>query len=98
MIRSFKGGALKTFWKGAPPRKAIKGISATDAGRIEELLTALNAATAPEDLAPLGYGFHPLIGNRRGQYALTIRANWRMVFEWEDGAAVRVRLEDYHGR
>ena len=98
MIVSFKDGQLRKFWKGTPPRKAIKGISARDAERIEELLTALDAATTPDDLAPLGYGFHPLKQDRKGQFALTIRDNWRIVFEWEDGNAVRVRQEDYHGR
>jgi proteic killer suppression protein len=98
MIASFKDGQLRKFWKGEPPRKVIKGISPEDADRIEILLTALDAATMPDDLEPLGLGYHPLRGDRKGQYAMTIRANWRIVFEWEDGNAVRVRQEDYHGR
>jgi toxin HigB-1 len=44
-----------------------------------------------------GFAFHPLKGNRRGQYAVEVRAQWRLVFEWQDGEAVRVRQEDYHG-
>jgi toxin HigB-1 len=44
-----------------------------------------------------GYRFHPLKGNRKGAYAVTVRANWRVTFEWEDGSAVRADLEDYHG-
>jgi toxin HigB-1 len=60
-------------------------------------MLALNAATIPEDLAPFAMGFHPLKGDRKGEFALTIRGNWRIVFEWEDGDAVRVRQEDYHG-
>ena len=76
----------------------MKGISPTDAEHIAELLTAIDAATNPGDLAPLGLGFHPLKGDRKGQFAVTIRANWRIVFEWQDGQAVRVRQEDYHGK
>ena len=45
-----------------------------------------------------GYAFHALTGNRAGQYAVEIRANHRLVFEWEGGEAVRVRIEDYHGK
>jgi hypothetical protein len=48
------------------------------------------------ELAPV-HRFHELKGNRKGTYSVTIRANWRLTFEWEDGAAVRVDLEDYHG-
>ena len=94
MIGSFKDGQLKKFWQTG----SMKGISPTDAERIAELLTAIDAATAPGDLAPLGIGFHLLKGDRKGQYAVTVRANWRLVFEWQDGQAVRVRQEDYHGK
>jgi len=44
-----------------------------------------------------GYGFHGLTGDRRGQFAVEIRRSFRLVFEWEDGNAVRGRQEDYHG-
>jgi proteic killer suppression protein len=44
-----------------------------------------------------GFKFHELKGNRKGQFAVTVRANFRIVFEWEDGKAVRVNEEDYHG-
>ena len=94
MISTFKDGRLKRFWQTG----RMKGINSTDAEHIAELLTAIDAATAPGDLAPLGIGFHPLKGDRKGQFAVTVRANWRIVFEWQDGQAVRVRQEDYHGK
>ena len=93
MIGSFKDRQLKKFWQTG----RMKGINPIDADQILELLTALDAATVPEDLAPLGLGFHALRGDRPGEYAMTIRANWRLVFEWEDDQPVRVRQEDYHG-
>jgi proteic killer suppression protein len=58
----------------------------------------LNAAERPEDLDQPGCAFHRLKGDLAGQYALEIRANWRLVFEWEGGEAVRVRRMDYHGK
>ena len=76
----------------------MKGIGATDADRIALLLTAIDAASVPADLLPLGIGFHALKGDRKGQYAVTIRADWRIVFGWQDGQSVRVRMEDYHGK
>ena len=94
MIGTFKDGQLKRFWQTG----RMKGISPTDAEHIAELLTAIDAATAPGDLALLGIGFHPLKGDRKDQFAVTIRANWRIVFEWQNGQAVRVRQEDYHGK
>jgi toxin HigB-1 len=96
MIKTFKDGQLRKFWKSK--KKSAKGINPTDARHIWDILVDLHAATVPEDMEPLGYDFHPLTGNRRGQFALTIRGNYRIVFEWEDGHAVRVRQEDYHGK
>lgn len=89
----FSEKTLRQFWK----RGRAKGIDPRSYDRLKELLSMLDAATRPEDMAQPGSAFHPLKGNRKGQYAVEVRANWRLVFEWEDGEPVRVRLEDYHG-
>jgi proteic killer suppression protein len=36
------------------------------------------------------------IGDRKGQYSLTVTANWRLVFEFDGEAFTKVDLEDYH--
>jgi proteic killer suppression protein len=58
--------------------------------------TALEAADAPEDMALPMFRFHPLTGDRRGSYSVTVKANWRITFRFHDGAARDVNLEDYH--
>ena len=93
MIRSFSDKALKALWE----RGRSKGIDPKSRARIIEFLGALDAATKPDDMALPGYSFHELVGDRNGQFAVEIRRNFRLVFEWEDGNAVRVRQEDYHG-
>lgn len=93
MIRTFKSAALKRYWNTGK----AKGLPAQDVEKIKRILTSLAAATAPEDMALPQYRFHPLKGNRKGTYSVTLRSNWRITFEWEKGAAVRVDLEDYHG-
>jgi len=40
--------------------------------------------------------FHPLKGERRGTYAVSVSGNWRMTFRFEGEHAVDVDLEDYH--
>ncbi len=90
----FKDRQLKKFWG----KGSAKGIDPRSVERLQELLSLLHAATCPQDMDQPGYAFHPLTGNRRGQYAVEIRANHRLVFEWENGEAVRVRSEDYHGK
>jgi proteic killer suppression protein len=87
-------GTLRRFWKNG----RAKGIDSRSAEHLKELLSALNAAVRPEDMAQPGWDFHPLTGNRKGQFAVEIRGSFRLVFEWENGEPVRVRQEDYHGK
>jgi proteic killer suppression protein len=39
---------------------------------------------------------HPLKGKLQGFWAVTVRANWRIVFRFEDGDAHDVEFIDYH--
>jgi proteic killer suppression protein len=89
---------LRRFWKNyRPGSRATKGIDPVVAEHLWDLLSALDAAARPEDMKQPGWAFHALTGNRKGQYAVEIRAQFRLVFEWENDEPVRVRQEDYHG-
>ena len=43
-----------------------------------------------------GYGFHPLKGERKGAYSVSVSGNWRITFKFIEGDAADVNLEDYH--
>jgi proteic killer suppression protein len=48
-----------------------------------DLLLALNVARTPADLGVLSsLGLHRLKGDRRGQWAITVNARWRICFEF----------------
>jgi proteic killer suppression protein len=94
MIRSFKSRALRDYWL----KGSVKGIRPDWRDRVHDLLSALDAAAAPQDMALPTFGFHPLKGDRKGDYAVTVSGNWRITFQWKGGHAVRVNMEDYHGR
>jgi toxin HigB-1 len=64
--------------------------------KAREILSALDAADRPEEMALPSFHFHPLKGDRRGTYSVTVRANWRITFSFRQGAACDVDLEDYH--
>lgn len=66
------------------------------ADRIQEVLTALDTAFDVEPLDRPSFRLHPLTGNRRGEWSVTVRANWRIVFRFENGSAYDVNFEDYH--
>jgi proteic killer suppression protein len=42
------------------------------------------------------FHLHPLKGEMKGFWSVTVRANWRMVFRFADGDADKVDLIDYH--
>ncbi|GHU18720.1 hypothetical protein FACS189475_04670 [Betaproteobacteria bacterium] len=92
MIQNFKHKGLHRFFA----KSDYRGIPAQHAARIERLLDRLDAAVTPEDMDLPGYRFHALIGNRKGDYAVSVSGNWRLTFRFEGEDATDVDLEDYH--
>ncbi len=45
---------------------------------------------------PPGWRVHRLSGERRGEWSVSVSANWRITFEERDGVIERLNLEDYH--
>ncbi len=43
-----------------------------------------------------GNRFEKLKGNRKGYCSIRINDQWRVVFQWHDGNATEVTIEDYH--
>lgn len=64
--------------------------------RIEEILASLDVAIDIGDMNLPHYRLHQLSGDRKGQWAVTVRANWRIVFTFEGGHAEDVDFVDYH--
>jgi proteic killer suppression protein len=93
MIRSFANSRTRRFYNEG---KATK-FGGMDTEAAEDLLAALDAATALNDLSPLkSVGLHKLTGNRSGQWAMTINGPWRICFRFKDGDAYDVEITDYH--
>lgn len=92
MNRTFKHKGLERFFS----KSDYRGIPAQFAARIERLLDRLDAATKPEDMDLPGYRFHPLKGDRKGTYAVSVSGNWRLTFRFAGEDASDIDLEDYH--
>ena len=67
-----------------------------NAKRLRMQLAALDTAVEIDDLDIPGYVLHPLKGNRKGIWAITVSGNWRLTFEFSDGNAYLLDYEDYH--
>jgi proteic killer suppression protein len=62
-------------------------------------LDRVEAATALKDLAALpGNRFEVLTWDRKGQYSIRINDQWRICFQWPEGAPgpSNVEIVDYH--
>lgn len=94
MIKSFKSKALKRYWTENDP----SGLPAEHLKRLNIRLSALDAATKPEDMDAPGWRFHALKGDMKGRYAVTVTGNYRLTFAWDDDGpdAIDVDYLDYH--
>ena len=64
--------------------------------RIRRILTALESARSPRNLISPTFGLHALKGERKGEWAVTVRANWRITFRFIESNVTDVDLVDYH--
>jgi len=92
MIRSFKSRRLKRFFE----RGDESRIHADYRDTVRDILARLNASAAPEDMDLPGFRLHRLKGQHAGFWAVTVRANWRVIFRFDEGHAVDIDYLDYH--
>ena len=92
MIVSFRHKGLKRLYDDDDASR----LSAQDLRRIRLILSALDAAQAIEGMNIHTFRLHPLKADLKGSWAVTVRANWRIVFRFENGKAYDVDLVDYH--
>jgi proteic killer suppression protein len=92
MILSFRHKGLELFFLTG----SASGIQHMHTKRLRELLTALNAAQRPQDLARPSWRLHALHGDRVGFHAVTVQANWRLAFRFVGGDVELLDYLDYH--
>ena len=67
--------------------------------KLSKLLLALETAEALEQLGRFpGWKLHPLKGDLKGFWSLTVTGNWRLIFPYDErtNIASDVDLIDYH--
>ncbi|MGH8501859.1 MAG: type II toxin-antitoxin system RelE/ParE family toxin [Gammaproteobacteria bacterium] len=93
MIRRIKHKGLKRLYD----KGDRSGFNEHDGKRLRQILARMDAADTPAEMDLPGLHFHRLRGNRRGTFAVTVRANYRVTWRMDaDGAFVDVDYEDYH--
>ena len=94
MIRSYRNKKTELFANGEKVQRFEPFRR-----QAERRLRILEAAAAIHDLRQLpGNRLEILKGDRKGQYSVRINDQWRICFEWPDGAdgPENVEIVDYH--
>jgi proteic killer suppression protein len=92
MVIRFRHKGLERLFASGDAR----GVNAQQVKRLRRLLASLATATSPLNMNIAGYQLHPLGGERKGEWAVSVSGNWRLVFRFEGENATDVDLVDYH--
>ncbi len=92
MIKSWQHKGLKLFYLTGKKSR----IRPQHARRIKLILQLLDSVKCVEQLDLPGFNLHPLKGNLKKFYAITVQANWRIIFQFDGENIILVDYLDYH--
>jgi proteic killer suppression protein len=92
MIGSFRHKGLRQLFE----EDLAKGVNPDHVQKLRQILFALQASQQIEGLNVPAFRLHPLTGDLKGFWSITVRANWRVIFRFVDGKAFDIDLVDYH--
>ncbi len=94
MIKSFKHKGLEKFYKTG----SIKGVQFIHTKKLRQILFMLNAMTTIDDLNIPPLRLHKLKGSLKDLWSVTVQANWRITFEFDESTndVYIVDYLDYH--
>jgi proteic killer suppression protein len=92
MIQSFRHKGLKRLYEDDDPR----GVLAEHLTKVRNIPARLDAAGLVEDMNLPGFSLHALKRQYQGFWAVTVRANWRVIFRFIEGHVFDVDYLDYH--
>jgi proteic killer suppression protein len=91
MITSFRHKGLSELFETGQSRRIRQDLQSRCLRRLE----ALDQAELLYDLNVPGFDFHGLRGTPK-RYSMHVNGPWCITFEWNEGEALRVDLEQYH--
>jgi proteic killer suppression protein len=91
MIKSFMHKGLAELFEKGSSRKIRQDLHL----RILRRLDALDHAESLMDVNVPGFNFHGLQGVPK-RYSIHVNSPWCLTFEWLEGEALRIDLEQYH--
>jgi toxin HigB-1 len=92
MIERFRHKGLERLFTSGD----TSGVNPQHAGKLRQILLALNNATDSTGMDLPGLRLRPLRAERRRQLAVSVSGNWRVVFEFDGPDTTNIDLIDYH--
>jgi proteic killer suppression protein len=92
MIKTISHKGLKRLFEQDDP----SGVNPEHVGKLHDILATFHAAPAVGHMDLPGFRLHPLKGQMKGFWSVTVRANWRVIFRFSRGNAEDVDYVDYH--
>ena len=78
---------------------SVKGVPPAMADKLRKLLFALETAVDLDQASRFpGWKLHPLKGDLKGFWSLTVTGNWRLIFRYDEETNIAgdIDLIDYH--
>jgi len=92
VIVSFRHKGLEQLYRDGTK----KGVQADHVPKLLRVLSALDVAQGPEDLAIPSFRTHRLKGDLVGHYSIWVNGSWRITFRFIDSDVELVDYQDYH--
>ena len=92
MIQSIRYKGLRMFYETGKGGKLAKEQLA----KINRILSALEALSDESDIRSLGSGIHPLKGEYKGFWSISVSGNYRIIFTFKPPDVFDVDYLDYH--
>lgn len=94
MIKGFKHKQLRLLWETGKSGK----LPPDQINKIRQMLELIDSAQlVPQDFEFFrSWKIHPLKGDLKGHWSLTVKENWRIIFQFDGQNAFDVDYVDYH--
>jgi toxin HigB-1 len=92
VIESFHHKGLERLYRGGSKR----GVQAAHVPKVLRILSVLDVAQSPDDLAIPSFRTHPLKGDLAGHWSIWVNGNWRITFRFNETDVELVDYQDYH--
>ena len=92
VIVSFRHKGLERLYRDG----SKKGVQATHIPKLLRILSLLDVAQTPDDLAIPSFRTHPLKGDLAGHWSIWVNGNWRVTFRFVESDVELVDYQDDH--